>query len=301
MKDTSIAFIGGGNMARSLIGGLIASGSAPTSLWVAEPDAGQREILRGRFGVHTGVDNRDIAARAGVVVLAVKPQVLRPVAKELAGIVGERQPLVISIAAGVREPDIRRWLGGNAAIVRAMPNTPALVGSGATALFANAQVSDGQRQTAESILRAVGLVVWVAAEGLLDAVTALSGSGPAYFFLLMETLEKIGVRLGLEPEVSRLLTIQTAFGAAKMALESPDNAAALRARVTSPGGTTERAISVFQDEQLDVLIAKSLNASLAILETPALLAEGLDDLVAKALEAARHRSVELGDLLGGQP
>ncbi|KAB2929679.1 MAG: pyrroline-5-carboxylate reductase [Candidatus Contendobacter sp.] len=301
MKDTSIAFIGGGNMARSLIGGLIASGSDPTSLWVAEPDAGQREILRGRFGVHTGVDNRDIAARAEIVVLAVKPQVLRPVARELAEIVGARQPLVISIAAGVREPDIRRWLGGAAAIVRAMPNTPALVGSGATALFANTQVSDSQRQTAESILRAVGLVVWVAAEGLLDAVTALSGSGPAYFFLLMETLEKIGVRLGLEPEVARLLTIQTAFGAAKMALESPDNAAALRARVTSPGGTTERAISVFQDEQLDVLIAKSLNASLAILETPALLADGLDDLVAKALEAARHRSVELGDLLGGQP
>ena len=301
MKDTSIAFIGGGNMARSLIGGLIASGSDPTSLWVAEPDAGQREILRGRFGVHTGVDNRDIAARAEIVVLAVKPQVLRPVARELAEIVGARQPLVISIAAGVREPDIRRWLGGAAAIVRAMPNTPALVGSGATALFANAQVSDSQRQTAESILRAVGLVVWVAAEGLLDAVTALSGSGPAYFFLLMETLEKIGVRLGLEPEIARLLTIQTAFGAAKMALESPDNAAALRARVTSPGGTTERAISVFQDEQLDVLIAKSLNASLAILETPALLADGLDDLVAKALEAARHRSVELGDLLGGQP
>ena len=301
MKDTSIAFIGGGNMARSLIGGLIASGSDPTHLWVAEPDAGHRELLRGRFGVHTGADNRDIAVQGQVVVLAVKPQVLRPVAKELADIISARQPLVISIAAGVREPDIRRWLGGAAAIVRAMPNTPALVGSGATALFANDQVSASQRLTAESVLRAVGLVVWVAAEGLLDAVTALSGSGPAYFFLLMETLEKIGVRLGLEPEIARLLTIQTAFGAAKMALESPDNAAALRARVTSPGGTTERAISVFQDEQLDVLIAKSLSASLAILETPALLADGLDDLVAKALEAARHRSVELGDLLGGQP
>ena len=301
MKDISIAFIGGGNMARSLIGGLIASGSDPTHLWVAEPDVGQRELLRGRFGVHTSADNREIAAQGQVMVLAVKPQVLRPVAKELAETISARQPLVISIAAGVREPDIRRWLGGAAAIVRAMPNTPALVGSGATALFANDQVSASQRQTAESILRAVGLVVWVAAEGLLDAVTALSGSGPAYFFLLMETLEKIGVRLGLDAEVARLLTIQTAFGAAKMALESPDNAAALRARVTSPGGTTERAISVFQDEQLDVLIAKSLNASLAILETPTLLADELDDLVAKALEAARHRSVELGDLLGGQP
>ena len=188
MKDTSIAFIGGGNMARSLIGGLIASGSDPTHLWVAEPDVGQRELLRGRFGVHTGADNRDIAVQGQVVVLAVKPQVLHPVAKELADAISARQPLVISIAAGVREPDLRRWLGGDAAIVRAMPNTPALVGSGATALFANPQVSAGQRQTAESILRAVGLVVWVAAEGLLDAVTALSGSGPAYFFLLMETM-----------------------------------------------------------------------------------------------------------------
>ena len=162
-------------------------------------------------------------------------------------------------------------------------------------------MNDEQRQIAESILRAVGLVVWVAEERLLDAVTALSGSGPAYFFLLMETLEKIGVRLGLDPEVARLLTIQTGFGAAKMALESPENTATLRARVTSPGGTTERAITVFQDEQLDRLIAKSLSASLAILETPALLTDELEQLVARALEAARHRSEELGDLLGGQP
>ena len=301
MKNTSIAFIGGGNMARSLIGGLIASGSDPNRLWVAEPDAGQREFLRGRLGVRASADNGAVAGQADILVLAVKPQVLHSVAWELAETVSARQPLVISIAAGVREPDLRRWLGGAAAIVRAMPNTPALVGSGATALFANAQVNDEQRQIAESILRAVGLVVWVAEERLLDAVTALSGSGPAYFFLLMETLEKIGVRLGLDPEVARLLTIQTGFGAAKMALESPENTATLRARVTSPGGTTERAITVFQDEQLDRLIAKSLNASLAILETPALLTDELEQLVARALEAARHRSEELGDLLGGQP
>ena len=136
---------------------------------------------------------------------------------------------------------------------------------------------------------------------MLDAVTALSGSGPAYFFLLMEALEKMGVQLGLDPEVARLLTLQTAFGAAKMALESPENPAALRARVTSPGGTTERAISVFQDEKLDKLIARSLAASLALLEAPELLAEELDAVVTKALEAARHRSEELGNLLGGQP
>ncbi len=301
MKDVSIAFIGGGNMARSLIGGLLASGSDPDHLWVAEPDAGQREILRGRFGVHTSPDNRDIAARAEVLVLAVKPQALRAVVEDLAEIVHTCQPLIISIAAGVREPDLRHWLGGEVAIVRTMPNTPALVGSGATALFANPWVSENQRQLAESIMRAVGLAVWVDHERLLDAVTALSGSGPAYFFLLMEALEKAGVRMGLTMETARLLTLQTAFGAAKMALEIPENAAALRARVTSPGGTTERAVSVFQDEELEVLIARSLAASLAIMETPTLLTDQLDDLVARALDAARHRSEELGNLLGGQP
>ncbi len=299
MKDVSIAFIGGGNMARSLIGGLLSSGSDPDHLWVAEPDASQREILRGRFGVHAGPDNRDIAARAEVLV--VKPQVLRSVVEDLAEIVQTRKPLVISIAAGVRESDLRHWMGGEAAIVRTMPNTPALVGSGATALFANPWVSESRRQLAESIMRAVGLAVWVDHERLLDAVTALSGSGPAYFFLLMEALEKAGVRMGLDVETARLLTLQTAFGAAKMALEIPENAAALRARVTSPGGTTERAISVFQDEELDLLIARSLAASLAIMETPALLTDQLDDLVARALDAARHRSEELGNLLGGQP
>ena len=301
MKDIPIGFIGGGNMARSLIGGLLASGGDPDRIWVAEPDAGHRELLRGRFGVHTGADNREIATRSEVIVLAVKPQVLCSVAEELTDIVQTRQPLMISIAAGVREPDIRRWLGGEAAIVRTMPNTPALVGSGATALFANTQVNDEQRQLAESIMRSVGLTVWVEQERMLDAVTALSGSGPAYFFLLMEALEKMGVQLGLDPEVARLLTLQTAFGAAKMALESPENPAALRARVTSPGGTTERAISVFQDEKLDKLIARSLAASLALLEAPELLAEELDAVVTKALEAARHRSEELGNLLGGQP
>ena len=301
MKDIPIGFIGGGNMARSLIGGLLASGGDPDHIWVAEPDVGHRELLRGRFGVHTGADNREIATRSEVIVLAVKPQVLCSVAEALADIVQTRRPLMISIAAGVREPDIRRWLGGEAAIVRTMPNTPALVGSGATALFANTQVNDEQRQLAESIMRSVGLTVWVEQERMLDAVTALSGSGPAYFFLLMEALEKMGVQLGLDPEVARLLTLQTAFGAAKMALESPENPAALRARVTSPGGTTERAISVFQDEKLDKLIARSLAASLALLEAPELLAEELDAVVAKALEAARHRSEELGNLLGGQP
>lgn len=277
MKDISIAFIGGGNMARSLIGGLIADGHHADCIWVAEPNAEQREFLRSRFGIHTGADNPEIAAKAQVVVLAVKPQILQGVAQQLAPTIQMCQPLVISIAAGVREPDLRRWLGGGSpALVRTMPNTPALVGSAASALFANEFVSEDRRQQAESLLRAVGVTVWVDDESLLDAVTALSGSGPAYFFLLMEALEQAGMALGLDADTTRLLTLQTAFGAAKMALESVESPAKLRIRVTSPGGTTERALAVLGEG-------------------------GIQTLIAKALEAARHRSSELGDLLGSQP
>lgn len=273
MKTTPIAFIGGGNMARSLIGGLIADDCDPNNMWVADPSAAQREALHNHFGVHVSATNIESAAKAKVVVLAVKPQVMREVARQLAGTVQAAKPLVISIAAGVREPDLRHWLDGDIALVRTMPNTPALVGCGATALFANPLVSDTQRQLAESIMRAVGLTVWLPDEDLLDAVTALSGSGPAYFFLIMEALEQAGIRLGLTTEIARLLTLQTAFGAAKMALESTESPAALRARVTSPGGTTERAIAILREG-------------------------GLETLFANALEAARRRSQELGDLLG---
>ena len=273
MKTTPIAFIGGGNMARSLIGGLRADGCDPHTLWVADPNPEQGETLRSRFGVHTSTDNCEVAARATVVVLAVKPQVLHDVARQLAATVQAGKPLVISIAAGVREPDLRHWLGGDVALVRSMPNTPALVRSGATALFANPRVSQPQRQLAESILRAVGLTIWVEDERLLDSVTALSGSGPAYFFLVMEALEQAGIRLGLNPTDARLLTLQTAFGAAKMALESTESPAILRTRVTSPGGTTERALAVLQAGKLETLFVS-------------------------ALEAACQRARELGDLLG---
>ncbi len=273
MKTTSIGFIGGGNMAHSLIGGLLADGCDPDTLWVAEPRAEQRDTLRQRFGIHTSSDNVAVVAQVNVVVLAVKPQALREVALQLAATIQRHRPLVISIAAGVRESDLCRWLGGTVAVVRTMPNTPALVRCGATALFANAWVSPLQRQLAESILRAVGLTIWVNDERLLDSVTALSGSGPAYFFLLMEALEQAGIRLGLEPEQARLLTLQTAFGAAKMALESADSPAVLRARVTSPGGTTEKALAVLQAGELETLFVR-------------------------ALEAARQRARELGELLG---
>ncbi len=273
MKKTSVAFIGGGNMARSLIGGLITDGWPPQQIWVSDPDAGQLNELIGRFGVNTTTDNNEAAAVASIVVLAVKPQKLQDVGRQLAGTLQRSNALIISVAAGVREPDLRAWLGGDVALVRTMPNTPALVGSGATALFANSRVSSTQQQLAESILRAVGITIWVTDEALLDAVTALSGSGPAYFFSVMEAMEEAGVNMGLSPNQARLLTLQTALGAAKMALESSEGPDALRVRVTSPGGTTERALAVLQQGNLKTLFSN-------------------------ALEAARQRSRELGEILG---
>ncbi len=273
MKDTPIAFIGGGNMARSLIAGLIADGYAPQNLWVADPDAEQLTGLRQGFGVHTSTVNADAATHSAIVVLAVKPQVLKTVAEQLAATLQAHHPLVVSIAAGVRVADLERWLGGGVAIVRTMPNTPALVQTGATALYASPRVSHAQRSQAESILRAVGLTLWLEDEAQMDAVTALSGSGPAYFFLVMEAMEDAAIALGLSRAAARLLTVQTALGAAKMALESNEAPATLRARVTSKGGTTEQAIKVLQDGRLP-------------------------ELFDAALRAASARSLELAKLLG---
>lgn len=261
MKNTSIAFIGGGNMTYSLTGGLIADGYAPQDIWVADPDELKLSVLEELFGVHTTSSNPQAVAQAGVVVLAVKPQVLKAVAEGLAHAVQTTRPLVISIAAGIREPDISAWLGGNLAVVRTMPNTPALVKSAATALYANGWVSLQQHNLAESILRAVGVTLWIEDETEMDAVTALSGSGPAYFFLLMEVLENAAGRIGLARETARLLTLQTAFGAAKMALESAEDSRTLRERVTSPGGTTEQAITVLREGHIQELFDAALGAA----------------------------------------
>lgn len=275
MNNAVITFIGGGNMAASLVGGLVADGWDPRRIQVAEPDAERRQSLADQYGIQTQPDNAQACRGADVVVLAVKPQAVKTVAEEIAAVVRQSAALVVSIAAGVREPDIRRWLGGNVAVVRTMPNTPALVQTGATGLFANAYVDERQHDLAETILRAVGLTLWVEQENLLDTITALSGSGPAYFFLLMEALEQASHELGISVEHARLLTLQTALGAAKMALESSDSPATLRAKVTSPGGTTERALAVLEQA-------------------------GLRETVAKALAAARQRAVELGDALGDE-
>lgn len=261
MKDVKLAFIGGGNMASSLIGGLVADNLDPSQIKVADPITSLRENLAARYGVHTSKSNLDVASDADVIVLAIKPQLLKIVAEELAPVVRERAPLVVSVAAGIHSEDINQWLGGNVAVVRTMPNTPALVQSGATALFANEQVSDEQRDLAESILRAAGLALWVDDESLMDAVTALSGSGPAYFFRIMEAIESAGIQLGLPAETSRLLTLQTAFGAAKMALESSEPVTRLRERVTSPGGTTEQGLRVLDENNIDKVFTDVLTAA----------------------------------------
>ena len=272
--NQDIVFIGAGNMAGALIGGLIADGMAPERILAADPSAGQCAALSAATGIRTLSDNVAAAAGAGTLVLAVKPQVLADVARELAPAVQEHRPLVISIAAGIRCDSLQSWLGGEVALVRAMPNTPALVQSGATALYATPGVSGSQREQAESLLRAVGITCWLEDESLMDAVTALSGSGPAYFFLVMEALEEAARAQGLDAATVHLLTLQTALGAARMALESSDTPGTLRERVTSPGGTTERAIGVLKDG-------------------------GLEALLARALDAARARSVELSRDLGG--
>ncbi len=261
MIKTSLTFIGGGNMAGSLVGGLIADGWDPDRIQVVDTDPQQRERMAVRFQVHTTPDSLAAVSDADVVVLAVKPQVMEEVARALAVTVSGSRPLFISIAAGIRETTLRSWLGENAAIVRAMPNTPALVQSGATALYANTAVSEQQRSLAETILRAVGLVIWIDDESLMDAVTALSGSGPAYFFLFMEALQAAGEELGLPAKTARLLALQTAFGAARMALESADDAATLRRHVTSPGGTTEHAINSLQESGFEKIVSRALQAA----------------------------------------
>jgi pyrroline-5-carboxylate reductase len=211
--------------------------------------------------VRTLSDNAQALQAAAVVLLCVKPQMARAVCQALAPAVAGRERLFVSIMAGIRERSIQTWLGGALPLVRTMPNTPAMIQAGAIVLHATPEVTAAQRNQAETILRAGGLTRWVEREALLDAVTALSGSGPAYFFLLMETLEEAGIGLGLDPETARLLTIQTALGAARMAMESTDSPRELRERVTSPGGTTERALGVLQDGDFRALVASAVTAA----------------------------------------
>ena len=248
-------------MARSLIVGLL-NDNANVVLRVADPEQTQLDAIRQHFPqVATFTDNLEAMQGTDVVVLAVKPQIMSDVAQGLAEQAQRGRPLFISVAAGIREEALNRWLGGNLPIVRCMPNTPALVQTGATGLFANAQVHDKQRSQAESILRAVGITLWFEDEGKLDAVTAISGSGPAYFFLVMEAMQAAAENMGIRREDAHLLIVQTALGAARLALESTDVPAELRRKVTSKGGTTEAALNILNEGGLSALFEQALQAA----------------------------------------
>lgn len=260
MSNPTIAFIGGGNMASSLIGGLVHNGFAAANIRASDPLAEGRERLAREFGIATIADNSAACTNADVIVLAVKPQVLKAVAEGIADCLAKK-PVVVSIAAGIPIAALQNWLGANTALVRCMPNTPALVHQGASGLYATATVSAEQRKQVEQLFAAVGICAWLETEAEIDAVTALSGSGPAYFFLLMEAMERAGIALGLAPEVARQLTLQTALGAATMAANSDVDAAELRRRVTSPGGTTEQAVLTFIDGKMPELVASAMAAA----------------------------------------
>ena len=271
--NPTITFIGGGNMARSLIGGLLAQGFEPSRLQVSEPHAATRDALAQALGIAALDDNRRAAAAGQVWLLAVKPQVVKAVCLELRELAQQQRPLVLSIAAGIPTPRLDAWLGGGLAVVRCMPNTPALIGAGITGLFADASVDAAGRAAAEEVLAAVGSTVWVQDEAQIDGVTAISGSGPAYVFHFIECLQASGEALGFEADTARKLAIDTVLGAARLAAGSAESPAVLRERVTSKGGTTAAAL-----------------ASMA--------ADGFPDVIRRAVVAAEARGRELGDELG---
>jgi pyrroline-5-carboxylate reductase len=260
LEDNNIGFIGAGNMANSLIRGLLAKGVPAGHLTAADIDSDKLEVLKTECGIQVA-NSKEIAATADVVVLAVKPQLMKDVCQQIQPALDARSCLVISIAAGVTAENLKSWLGDQLAIVRCMPNTPALVGTGATALWANQRVSAAQRSLAEAILSAVGLAIWLNEEAEMDAVTALSGSGPAYFFLLMEAMQDAALDMGLDAGTARQLTYQTALGAAQLASSSNASTAELRRQVTSPGGTTEQALNRFEQGGLRELVKSALAAA----------------------------------------
>ena len=260
MSDT-LAFIGAGNMGRAIIGGLVQGGLPAARIRVADADPSAVSRLVETQGTVGCASNLEAVAGASVVVLAVKPQQMRSVVAELAAALAGSRPLVLSIAAGITTQALGNWLGGEAAIVRSMPNTPALIRRGTSALFANPAVSQTQRHLASTIMGAVGSVHWLEDESLMDAVTALSGSGPAYIFRLIEALEEAGIGLGLTPALARSLALETTAGAAALAADSAAAPSELRAQVTSRGGTTERALAVLNEGGLSALFARALLAA----------------------------------------
>ena len=271
MSNYKVGFIGGGNMARALVGGLLSSGYRPENLLIAEPDARRRSVLATELpGVQIIARNNDVAAAVECLVLAVKPQLMRDVCVELSGTVQTNRPLIISVAAGTHSRDIDAWLGGNLAVVRVMPNQPALLLAGASGLFANALTSTEHRDRATEIMSAVGSVVHVPDEDSIDAVTAISGTGPAYFYLLIDMLIQSAEDFGLDNQAAHKLVMDTAKGSAALAAVSGETMEAMIAHVRSPGGTTAAAFEVFDQEQVR-------------------------DIFTKAFTAARDRAIELAE------
>jgi pyrroline-5-carboxylate reductase len=261
MTNQNLAILGGGNMGRALIGGLLRRGTRPEHLTVGETSQTARDSLSADFGVQGTPDNVAAIESASVVVVAVKPQVAGAVLVPLQPSLQRTRPLVISIVAGIRLAALEGWCGGGVPVLRAMPNRPALVGAGATALFAPAGASSTHREVAERVMQAVGQVVWVPREDDLDVVTALSGSGPAYFFLLAELLMHSAIDLGLEPSTARQLAIATLHGAGQLANCGDGDLARMRAEVTSKGGTTEAALNQFAAADLRATVARAVEAA----------------------------------------
>lgn len=261
LTDLKVRFVGAGNMATSLIGGLINRGFMPSQITASDPGGHQRQAVTEKFGVQTFHDNNAHFGIPDVVVFAVKPQIMKKVTLDVANSIAETGALVISIAAGIKVEHLENWLTTDTAIVRTMPNTPALIGEGATGLFANHNVTKEQKHLTEGIMDSVGISHWVDKEFKIDVVTALSGSGPAYFFLFMEYMQKTAIELGLSPDVAAKLTEQTALGSAILAQRSSDDIKVLREKVTSPNGTTEAALISFDKNELEETIKQALNAA----------------------------------------
>ena len=272
-NKTVIGFIGAGNMAYALIKGLLNNGFDANQINISDPNEELLQSRESELKVTTYSDNTSLLSNSDIIFFAVKPQVLSSVCLELKGVVKSKH-LFVSIVAGIRSSDINRWLGGNFALIRTMPNTPALFQSGVTGLFANEVVDNEQKTLVDSILSSVGECFWVNEEKLIDAITAISGSGPAYFFLLMESMKQAGMALGLDEETANSLSIQTAYGASLMANKTGKDSRTLRTEVTSPNGTTQSAIESFQDQNFEGIVANATRA---------------------AYDRARELSNELGD------
>ncbi len=272
-NKTVIGFIGAGNMAYALIKGLLNNGFDANQINISDPNEELLQSRESELKVTTYSDNTSLLSNSDIIFFAVKPQVLSSVCLELKGIVKSKH-LFVSIVAGIRSSDINRWLGGNFALIRTMPNTPALFQTGVTGLFANELVNNEQKSLVSSILFSVGECFWVDEEKLIDAITAISGSGPAYFFLLMQSMTQAGMALGLDEETANSLSIQTAYGASLMANKTGKDSRTLRAEVTSPNGTTQSAIESFQDQNFEGIVANATRA---------------------AYDRARELSNELGD------